>query len=91
VIRIRCPTWYVCAMASFQRDWNVFISHVYKEGNRLGDGLVNYAFTLQLGFHLLEVTPSCVASILLDDSRNFDFVGRLEELRFLDRFIFNFL
>jgi len=28
------------------RDWNVFISHVYKEGNRLGDGLVNYAFTL---------------------------------------------
>ncbi|KAL1219253.1 putative ribonuclease H protein [Cardamine amara subsp. amara] len=39
------------------RDWIVRISHVYRETNRLADGLANYAFTLPLGFYLLESTP----------------------------------
>ncbi|KAG7579199.1 hypothetical protein ISN45_Aa03g033600 [Arabidopsis thaliana x Arabidopsis arenosa] len=51
------------------RDWIVRISHVYREANRLADGLANYAFSLRLGFHLLESIPSCVASIALDDIR----------------------
>ncbi|KAG7586822.1 Ribonuclease H domain [Arabidopsis thaliana x Arabidopsis arenosa] len=51
------------------RDWIVRISHVYREANRLADGLANYAFSLRLGFHLLESVPSCVASVVLDDVR----------------------
>ncbi|CAA7053108.1 unnamed protein product [Microthlaspi erraticum] len=31
-----------------KRDWEVQISHVYRETNRLADGLANYAYTLAL-------------------------------------------
>jgi len=37
----------------FSKDWIVRISHVYREANRLTDGLANYAFSLLLGFMLL--------------------------------------
>ncbi|KAG7542942.1 Ribonuclease H-like superfamily [Arabidopsis thaliana x Arabidopsis arenosa] len=50
------------------KDWIVRISHVYREANRLADGLANYAFSLPLGFHLLEAPPECVSSILFEDS-----------------------
>ncbi|KAL9841601.1 putative ribonuclease H domain, reverse transcriptase zinc-binding domain-containing protein [Arabidopsis thaliana] len=49
------------------KDWIVRISHVYREANRLADGLANYAFSLSLGLHLLESRPDVVSSILLDD------------------------
>ncbi|KAG7559686.1 Reverse transcriptase domain [Arabidopsis thaliana x Arabidopsis arenosa] len=55
------------------RDWIVRISHVYREANRLADGLANYAFTLPLGIHLFEVAPSVVETILLEDSRGTSF------------------
>ncbi|CAA7012925.1 unnamed protein product [Microthlaspi erraticum] len=49
------------------RDWIVRISHVYREANRLADGLANYAFTVPLGFHSLQLVPASVDSILQDD------------------------
>ncbi|CAA7016120.1 unnamed protein product [Microthlaspi erraticum] len=52
---------------SLKRDWEVRISHVYRETNRLADGLANYAFTLALGFHPFHVPPADLDSILQDD------------------------
>lgn len=49
------------------KDWMVRISHVYREANRLSDGLANYAFDLPLGFHGFESVPDVVHSILLED------------------------
>lgn len=51
------------------RDWNVRISHVFREANRLADGLANHAFSLPLGFHSFTVVPDVVASIVRDDAR----------------------
>ncbi|CAA7023633.1 unnamed protein product [Microthlaspi erraticum] len=42
------------------KDWTVRI-------NRLADGLANYAFTFQMGFHDLPLVPDSVDSILQDD------------------------
>ncbi|KAG7547784.1 Ribonuclease H domain [Arabidopsis suecica] len=49
------------------KDWIVRINHVYREANRLVDGLANYAFSLPLGFHMFDVPPDCVNSIMLED------------------------
>ncbi|KAG7585508.1 Ribonuclease H domain [Arabidopsis thaliana x Arabidopsis arenosa] len=49
------------------RDWLVRVTHVYREANRLADGLANYAFSLDLGFLCLDSCPDSVHSILLDD------------------------
>lgn len=51
------------------RDWIVWVSHVYREANRLADGLANYAFTLTLDFLALDVAPSVVESLVEDDVR----------------------
>ena len=36
------------------RDWLVKFSHVYREANRLADGLANYAFSLPFGLHYFD-------------------------------------
>ncbi|CAA7051645.1 unnamed protein product [Microthlaspi erraticum] len=38
------------------KDWEVRITHVYREANRLADGLTNYAFSLALGTGIGEVS-----------------------------------
>lgn len=50
------------------RYWIVHISHLYREANRLADGLANYAFSLPLGFHLFESRPEAVSHVLLEDA-----------------------
>ncbi|KAG7576302.1 Ribonuclease H domain [Arabidopsis thaliana x Arabidopsis arenosa] len=52
----------------FSRDWLVRVTHVYREANRLADGLANYAFTLGLGFLHLDDCPDVVHPILLADA-----------------------
>nr|ABW81175.1 non-LTR retrotransposon transposase [Arabidopsis cebennensis] len=49
------------------RDWIVRISHVYREANRLADGLANYASSLPLGFHSFDVCLKIVYSVLVED------------------------
>ncbi|KAG7571880.1 Ribonuclease H-like superfamily [Arabidopsis suecica] len=49
------------------KDWLVRVSHVYREANRLADGLANYAFSLPLGFHLFASSPESVNLLLLED------------------------
>lgn len=51
------------------RDWNIRISHVYREANRLPDGFANHAFSLSLGFHMFETCPNDVVALLADDVR----------------------
>ena len=60
------------------KDWIVRVSHVYREANRLVDGLANYAFTLPLGFHLFGSAPDCVTPILLEDANG---VSRIRNVR----------
>ncbi|KAG7592734.1 Ribonuclease H domain [Arabidopsis thaliana x Arabidopsis arenosa] len=55
------------------KDWIVRISHVYREANRLADGLANYAFTLPLGFHALSTVPMVVDSIIREDVAGFSY------------------
>lgn len=50
------------------RDWIVRFRHVYREVNRLTDGLANYAFTLALGFHSFNTSPEFVRLIMLEDA-----------------------
>ncbi|CAA7037248.1 unnamed protein product [Microthlaspi erraticum] len=49
------------------KDWTVRFTHVYREANRLADGLANYAFSLPFGFHDLPLAPASLESILQDD------------------------
>ncbi|KAG7536806.1 Ribonuclease H domain [Arabidopsis suecica] len=49
------------------KDWIVRICHVYREANRLADGLANYAFSLHLGFHMFHSCPDDTRLILLED------------------------
>ncbi|KAG7552362.1 Ribonuclease H-like superfamily [Arabidopsis thaliana x Arabidopsis arenosa] len=51
------------------RHWIVRVSLVYREANRLADGLANYAFTLTLGFYFLENAPFDVETIVREDDR----------------------
>lgn len=50
------------------RDWIVRISHVYREANRLADGLANYAFSLPLGFNTFSSSSDVVNPILIEDA-----------------------
>lgn len=60
------------------RDWLVRVSHVYREANRLADGLANYAFSLPLGFYSFNLPPDIVNPILLEDANG---VSRLRFVR----------
>ena len=49
------------------RNWLVRIVHVYREANRLIDGLANLAFSFPFGFHRLYAAPLDVVSLLQED------------------------
>ncbi|CAA7036314.1 unnamed protein product [Microthlaspi erraticum] len=49
------------------KDWEVRISYVYREANRLADGLANYAFSLSLGLHTFDVVPPDLLSVIRED------------------------
>ncbi|KAL9859811.1 putative RNA-directed DNA polymerase [Arabidopsis thaliana] len=49
------------------KDWIVRIVHVYREANRLADGLANYAFSLAFGLHFFHSVPNVVELIWRED------------------------
>ncbi|CAA7036500.1 unnamed protein product [Microthlaspi erraticum] len=49
------------------KDWSVRIVHVYREANRLADGLANFVFSLSLGFHLFDLVPPSLETVLWED------------------------
>ncbi|CAA7034666.1 unnamed protein product [Microthlaspi erraticum] len=53
------------------KDWSVHIVHVFREANRLADGLANHAFSLPLGFHWFELVPPSLESVLWEDEIGF--------------------
>ncbi|KAG7537137.1 Zinc finger CCHC-type superfamily [Arabidopsis suecica] len=55
------------------RDWVVRVTHVYREANRLADGLANYAFSLQFGFHSFDYCPDMVYLTMLEDANGTGF------------------
>ena len=59
------------------RHWIVRISHVYREANRLADGLANYGFSLPLGVHVFDVPPSSLVSVLREDGCGTEYPRRI--------------
>ncbi|CAA7021138.1 unnamed protein product [Microthlaspi erraticum] len=59
------------------KDWIVRIFHVYREANRLADGLANYTFTLPLGFHAFDSVPCGLNSLLFEDSSGISITRRI--------------
>lgn len=49
------------------KDWSIRVSHVFREANCLADGLANHAFSLPLGFHLFDLVPLSLESVLWED------------------------
>ena len=41
---------------------------MYREANRLADGLANYAFSLQLGIHMFTCVPGFVEPLCREDN-----------------------
>ncbi|CAA7034573.1 unnamed protein product [Microthlaspi erraticum] len=50
-----------------RRDWIVRVKHVYKEANRVADGLANHAFSFPLGFYLFTSALAEISALLLED------------------------
>lgn len=49
------------------RDWLVRFVHVYKETNRLADGLANLAISLPFGFHRFDSVQIELVSLIRKD------------------------
>lgn len=51
----------------YSRSWDIRISHVWREGNRVADYLANVAHSRELGLHMLRHPPKGCVSLLLQD------------------------
>lgn len=59
------------------RAWNIRITHVRREGNRLADWLADYSHSLPLGLHKLERPPAGCGEILMHDIIGVGFPRRI--------------
>ncbi|KAL5777377.1 hypothetical protein ACOSP7_010303 [Xanthoceras sorbifolium] len=55
------------------KSWIVSLSHIYREANRVADGLAALGHTGNLGAVILKNPPPCILSLLTDDSRGISF------------------
>jgi len=46
-------------MTFFSKNCLIWVTHAYKEANRLTNGLANYVFSLQLGIFFYLITVLC--------------------------------
>lgn len=51
-----------------RKDWEVHVVHVYREANRLADGLAALAYSLPFGFHSLVDVPVEVNVLMHEDA-----------------------
>ncbi|CAI0444865.1 unnamed protein product [Linum tenue] len=50
-----------------QRNWEVRISHIYREGNKVADFLANKGHSVSIGYHVFESTDSGLSFWILYD------------------------
>ncbi|CAN1848958.1 hypothetical protein LINPERHAP1_LOCUS39123, partial [Linum perenne] len=43
-----------------KRNWEVTISHIFREGNKVADLLAHHGHTLEFGFHVNYIYPSVI-------------------------------
>lgn len=58
-----------CIDLTHQDDWEVKISHIYREGNRAVDWLVNHGVIQLLPITIINSVPAGLRSILDEDVR----------------------
>lgn len=51
------------------RDWEMELSHIFREMNEVADGLCKLLLRRELSYHLLDEPPSSVMGLLEADSR----------------------
>ena len=50
-----------------EKDWDIDVKHVFREGNKCADFLASYALQLQEGSHFLQDPPFGLEGVLHDD------------------------
>ncbi|CAI0378945.1 unnamed protein product [Linum tenue] len=50
-----------------QRNWEVRISHIYREGNKVADFLANTGHSVSIGYHVFESSDSGLTYWILYD------------------------
>ena len=58
----------ISCMNLVKKDWQLIISHVYREGNRSADWMANFSLKHEQGVSLHESPPTEVENILVDDA-----------------------
>ena len=51
----------------FNRNWQVCLTHIYREANSVADFMANMAHSLPNGMHLFTSPPVGIYSIILQD------------------------
>ena len=50
-------------------EWNCIVKHVFREGNKLANGLAHMGHSMKIDILFLEDPPSKISSIFVDDCR----------------------
>ena len=62
-----------CCKQLVEADWNCIVKHVYREGNRLADGLARMGHRMKIGTLVFEDPPPEVSLIYDADCRGLAF------------------
>lgn len=54
-------------MSFLKRDWEIYTSHTYKEGNQCVDWLANQALSMEIGTHYFDSLPVGMSNLLFQD------------------------
>lgn len=54
-------------MMLIRRDWVIQVSQIYRETNRVANGIANWVFYQVIGEHLLVALPLAIRRLLLAD------------------------
>ncbi|KAK4278982.1 hypothetical protein QN277_016750 [Acacia crassicarpa] len=50
------------------QEWQVRMTHVYREGNRCADFLASYVLRLEVGIHVFQEPPDGITGLLSEDA-----------------------
>lgn len=52
-----------------KKDWDVKISHIFREQNRAADVMAKLSFEWDKGFRVFKEPPATIHEVLIEDSR----------------------